>query len=341
MLSASELAEMRPSGYLVKGVLPETGVACIYGRPGAAKSFLALDLASKISDGKEWFGHRVTQCNVMYLCLEGQDGLVQRIQAYQKYHGEGSGGLVQIFTEPFSLLNPQHIKGLIKLVEKLNASGEYYIGAIMIDTLNAASHEADENSSADMGKILEAVKQISSALACLVILIHHSGKDTTKGLRGHSSLLAAADVVIEVTRDSDIRQWTRVKAKDGLDGGDHPFGLSVVELFTDSDGDPITSCVVVPREHAADSLRRVKLPTGGNQRIVYDVARELIGKTSDFGHAEAPATSPCIRVEDLVSSCYGRLAVESRRVPERVRDAITGLVNKGCLMLREGWLWLP
>jgi hypothetical protein len=64
-----------------------------------------------------------------------------------------------------------------------------------------------------MGEILEAAKRLQSLTGGLVVLVHHTGKDATKGLRGHSSLFAAMDAAVEVSRDGDRREWKVAKAR--------------------------------------------------------------------------------------------------------------------------------
>jgi hypothetical protein len=76
-------------------------------------------------------------------------------------------------------------------------------GVLCLDTLNRAAPTADENSSRDMGEILEAAKRLQAATGGLVVLVHHTGKDSSRGLRGHSSLFAAMDAAVEVSRDGD------------------------------------------------------------------------------------------------------------------------------------------
>ena len=44
-----------------------------------------------------------------------------------------------------------------------------------------------------------------------------------KGARGHSSLFAALDGAVEVTRLVNSRSWSIAKAKDGEDGKDFSF----------------------------------------------------------------------------------------------------------------------
>ncbi len=56
---------------------------------------------------------------------------------------------------------------------------------VFIDTRNRAAPTADENSSKDMGGILEAAKRLQTLTGGLVVLIHPTGKDTTKGQRAH------------------------------------------------------------------------------------------------------------------------------------------------------------
>ncbi len=113
---------------------------------------------------------------------------------------------------------------------------------ILLDTLNRAAPTADENSSKDMGTILKSASQIAHATEGFVILVHHTGKDNTRGMRGHSSLFAAMDGAIEVARDQAGRSWSVAKTKDGADGRCVKFRLAVHQLGKDTDGEDITSC---------------------------------------------------------------------------------------------------
>ena len=110
-------------------------------------------------------------------------------------------------TVPFSLLVAGDVQGLAESIAAAGAVG----GVVCIDTLNRAAPGADENSSQDMGLIIEAAKALQMALGGLVLLVHHTGKDAGKGLRGHSSLFAALDAAIEVSRDGDSRAWAVAK----------------------------------------------------------------------------------------------------------------------------------
>jgi hypothetical protein len=210
---------------------------------------------------------------------------------------------------------------------------------LVLDTLNRAAAGMDENSSVDMGEVIAGMKALQAELGGLVLAVHHSGKDVLRGLRGHSSLLAALDCVVEVNRQEERREWSLLKSKDGEDSTRHPFRLDVAELGLDGDGWPVTSCTVEPEEQAAATVRDVHLPQGGNQRIVWDGLGELLRASNNFGQGEAPPTRPCIQLDDALHQLRGRLAVAPDRQTERTRQAITGLVSRGLLNLRDGWLW--
>jgi putative DNA primase/helicase len=128
------------------------------------------------------------------------------------------------------------------------------------------------------------------------------------------------------------------KSKDGQDGDAHPFKLQIEALGTDAYGDAITSCVVV-RDTAAQDVRAVKLPQGGNQRLVLDALRPMF-KTGETGKPGAPPMRPCIELEAAVTAGAASLTCENWRRATRTRDAITGLVSRGVVGCNEGWIWL-
>ena len=164
-----------------------------------------------------------------------------------------------------------------------------------------------------MGQILEAANQLQTLTGGLVVLIHHTGKDATKGLRGHSPLFARMDAAIEVSRDGDRHSWRVEESKDGRDGDVHAFKLQIETLAIDEHGDAVTSCVVVP-DHAAQDVQRVKLPQGGNQRVVLDGLRAMF-KEGDTGKPGAPPLRPCIELEAAVSAGAARLTARPTAEP--------------------------
>jgi len=87
LLTADEVAALPPIRWRVKGVIPATGLAAVYGPSASGKSFLTLDMLAAIADGREWHGYRCNAAPVVYVCLEGEAGLAQRLQALRKRFG--------------------------------------------------------------------------------------------------------------------------------------------------------------------------------------------------------------------------------------------------------------
>jgi putative DNA primase/helicase len=342
MMRADEVVNAPPLHWLVRGVLPANGLAALFGASGSGKSFLALDLCAAVAaGGAEWFACRVKSAPVVYVALEGEAGFSQRVKAWQLHHGRHLPDALRFVMQPLDLRNADDVAEIAQAVTAAGAAA----GLLVIDTLNRAASGADENSVVDMGAIISAAKGLQSRLGGTVLLIHHSGKDQTKGLRGHSSLHAALDAAIEVSRTDDRRDWRIAKAKDGDDSKAFPFKLEVVEIGEHDDGEAITSCVVVADE-TPNELRRPRIPQSGNQRIAWDALGELLRQAGDGRPKDAPDSlpvgRPSVTVESAAATIQGRLVdIEPQRRKERAKKALTDLHAKHVIRIDGGLVWIP
>ena len=152
------------------------------------------------------------------------------------------------------------------------------------------------------------------------MLIHHSGKDSTKGARGWSGLRAAADAEIEVVRANDDRAATFTKVKDGQDGAEFGFRLSPVVVGFDDDGDEITSCVL--EHNAGGSPAIAKRTKQGNFADI--VLRILRDDLSGEGVYE----------RDLIDMVAAQIPGLSDDLPQRVKKARSTIIK----MKKDGLL---
>ena len=315
-----------PPEWFVKGVLARAGLGVIYGESGAGKSFLTLDMLMAIALGRDWNGKRVRQGRVVYACAEGQAGFRNRVKAYCKVHGIDPDNLpFGVITDVPNLLANDH-----KAVSKqVNAWGGAEI--LGIDTYAQVTPGANENSSEDMGKALTHIRLIHAETGAMPLLVHHSGKDTTRGARGWSGLKAAADSELEVLRDQEQRSLRVSKQKDGEDGWMLPFRLEPVELGTDPDGDPITSCVV--RYDVELSPERARAPKNLLQRIVWETALGCMDLCDGL-----------IPVETLLAEVAKQLPYDPDQKDSRkgqVLTALKALVMDHWLTHEDGFLSVP
>lgn len=325
LLTYRDLRNGPPMQWRIKGVLPQRGLAAIYGASGSGKSFLGIHMAGAIACGLQtFFGSLVRQAPVVYVVLEGAAGIAKRIEAWSTHNGQVVPDALRTVAGNFTLTGATDAVVLADEVVRVVGKG----AVVIIDTLNQSAPGSDENSSVDMGIVLKNAKTLSDEIEGLVVLVHHAGKDANKGMRGHSSLWAAMDAVIEVVRDKDGRRWRNAKQKDAADGDAFGFELVSYTLGQDADGDDIRSCAIRPMLSSSPTWAKApkKAPSGRNQIAVL----HAIQKTTANG--KPMPRSDAIFAGGLVLNC------DPKHRASRATSAIDSLVRSGHLIETEGGL---
>lgn len=239
---AALVANKPPAKWWIKGVIPEAQIGAIFGASGSGKSFVALDLMAHLSMGLKWRGQRTKTARGLYVAAEGGTGVGKRIKAWAQHNSVDVNDLdIGVLTVPPNIMLREDIE---EMVRAITAAGGF--DYLVLDTYAQVTPGANENSAEDMGLALSNCRAICEATGAMVILIHHSGKDASKGARGWSGINAALDFSLEVTRDDtgEYREIRLAKMKDGEDGLKYGFKLGVVPVGFDEDGDEVTSCVI-------------------------------------------------------------------------------------------------
>jgi AAA domain len=226
---------------LIKGLIPRVGLTVMWGPPKCGKSFWVFDAMMHVALGWVYRDRRVHRGPVVYCAFEGQTGIEARVAAFRQRFLEHYQGEVPFFLEPVTLDLVRHHRVLITAIKE-------QVGipvAVVLDTLNR-SIRGSESSDEDMTRYITAADAIRGAFNCAVIIVHHCGVDGTRP-RGHTSLTGAVDAQLAVKRDSAKNVIVTVEwMKDGPEGEVIASALEVETVGTDEDGEPITSCVVVP-----------------------------------------------------------------------------------------------
>ncbi|MFM5589198.1 helicase RepA family protein [Aeromonas rivipollensis] len=234
--------------WTVKGLIPAESLCCIYGPSGSFKSFAAVSLACHIATGKEWDGRKVEQGAVLYVAAEGGQAVSRRVMAWAMQYNDGANvpNMVRI-NEAVRVMTSDHLIGLIDSAKLVEAMTGEKVKMIVIDTV-ARCLEGDENRAETMNAFIYACDLVKQATGAAVVLVHHTGKDETKGARGSSSLRAALDAELFIARESATGQaFTLVctKMKEAEQQERRAYDLRSHVVCQDSDGDDVTSLVVV------------------------------------------------------------------------------------------------
>lgn len=328
----------------VQGVLTEGGAAVVYGESNAGKTFWTTDLSLHVAAGLQWNGRRVDAGPVIYVALEGASGFRNRVAAWKVEKGmEDASVPFYALIHPINLLDPE--ADMPRLMETLRQVTDE-AGApklVVVDTLSRALAGGDENSSEDMGALVRNMDLIRHEIGCCVLFIHHSGKDASKGARGHSLLRAAIDTEIEVKAEegSSLKTATTVKQRELSKGDVFAFTLRVTEIGVNRHGEPVTTCLVEeanePNE-ANEKKRSVRLnPTS---KIGFDALRNLIAEkgTSGFGVPDSALSVPEEWFRDRFYRVFPHDSQDAKRMAfNRVR---ADLVSKLLIRIEGGRSWI-
>lgn len=287
LVSRADLRDREAPDYLIDEVIAEKSVITVYGPSGSLKSFAAIDLGMSVAHGLPWQGRYTKQGSVIYVTGEGTAQIGHRLDAWDIAHDtEG-------FDAPFHLLplgvpisDPAWVTALI---EDIKEAG---IAPVMIwlDTLARTFGQGDENSQKDMNAYVNGIDRLRDTFGCVVGVVHHTGKDGDRGLRGSSALYAAMDTVIRTDRKGNTltlkNQQPHGKQKDGAEFEDITLDARIVKLkTTDKKGREITSLALFesegrqPEEGAEDRAEGAYgRPQGANQQAVMKALKQAKGE---------------------------------------------------------------
>lgn len=285
--SAAEIATRPPVDWLVKGIIPKgTDPIIVFGPSGSGKSFVATDIAASVARGADWYGRKVKQGRVLIVMAEGSGGAPQRVRAYARKYGIDPAQIdIAFVTAAPNFLDKGDIGEIIKTIAAVGG-----IVMAIIDTFAQVTPGANENAGEDMGPALRNAQVIAEVTGATVVLIHHTGKDASKGSRGWSGIKGAASAQIEIVKHEDGQREIHVeKMKDGKDGERMGFRLETVSLGFDPDGDPLESLVVVAAELRAPETEdsgpaRSVVRYGKHERHVLGVMESVYASDSQVDY---------------------------------------------------------
>lgn len=284
-MTIKDLRALPQPVHIIHKALYAGSTAFCYGEPGVGKSFFVIDAVLGVPSATIAWGRRITPGIAVYVVGEGQAGLQTRIDAWLTHHGRSDDIPALFRTEAVNLLDDDATTHLIASLHNDAQVIGNRIRLVCFDTLSNCFGDGDENVSRDVRKFLQNCNRIATTFECAVLVVHHTGKDGNKGLRGHSMLRGNADTVIRVSAgDSPSTFVAEVeKQKDGspFSAG---FHLEPVSVRATADGEDETSLVAVydgDRPVGSGGAKPPKLSE--KQQAVYDLllSADAVGLTGD------------------------------------------------------------
>ena len=331
------------SSYLIKNWLGRGQMSVVYGPSNVGKSFFALDMSACIAAGIEWRGAKVRGGPVLYLATEGGNAFQSRCVALREEYGIKDAPLA-VRPSPIDLLRPEaDLAALIQLCQSIEAQCGEPIAMIVVDTLSRAMAGGDENGPTDMTSFIANLDALRDVTGAHIMTVHHSGKDTAKGARGHSSLRAATDTEIELEIDGKIRTATATKQRDLEPQEPIVFTLKIHKLGVDEDGDPVTTCTITPADPDDVADMNQKRPSGVNQKTVVAAFKQLRGEGIGGENPTGPGWPEsgrfwCIDEAELRKFTMGKMT--STNPSSAYSTAAKALIGSGYMVQNEGKIWV-
>lgn len=324
--TVAELLAQPAPHWLVRDLLMEDSVAMLYGEPAAGKSFLALDLALSVATGSErWAGRRIRAGGVVYLLGEGEQSAGKRISAWIRHNGLDPEVVAQAplrVVTSAGVLSDKHRDAALAQIRQAAQqmlSAQQTLRLVVIDTVSRHM-VGNENSAEDVKPFLAAADQVRQEFGVTVLLIHHTGKDESKGARGSSVLLGDTDTMLKVRGGEDSVTIYPEKQKDGPgQTRGLRFRKSVIDLGRDEEGERESSLALtyeqevalegigVPKLNAKQlrvvmALHELSMAAGGNEVGVSDA--ELWQRVRELGIYPAKSS---------YNSCMERLSTGGKK----------------------------
>lgn len=219
-----------PAQYVVEGLFKLPSLNLVVGPAGSLKSMLLMDCAVAVAAGELWLpllidgegtGFQTERVSVLWCDFDmGRDECDERFKAFSQARNilpddpDVQLRYVSSPEAPPDLSDEKSVAALEELIEEAGAK------LVFLDNLGVMSAAVDENSNrttALMGRL----RGIAERCRVAIVVIHHTRKEKSdsalgqNSIRGHSSIAAAVDCALTVSRigKSDEVRLSGAKAR--------------------------------------------------------------------------------------------------------------------------------
>nr|BDD44738.1 hypothetical protein 4 [Rhodospirillaceae bacterium] len=327
---------------IIKGLLGLGELSVVYGPPKCGKTFLALHTALCVARGTPWFDRRTKPGLVVYIAAEGQRGIEKRLDAYFQHYGVDRVDIpfARITDAPDMRSSTADTDTLTEEINALASTLDKPAALIVVDTLKRCLGGGNENGPEDMGAFIAHCERLQRETGAHVMVVHHEGKDKSRGGMGHTSLFGAVDAIVRVEKLETCKVATLEAAKDDEDGWKVVFDLPQVTVGEDEDGEPITTCVVVPAEE--DAPVSSHKPLKGDKRLLHESLLHVLATAGEqVSQPHIPTGVLCVPLDLLRAEFYARKDGNNETKRKAFNRSLSDLRDLGRIAHRDPYVWSP
>ena len=201
----------------------------ITGQKKKKKSFLAMDLALRISAGEDWMGYSTTQGEVPYINLEiSKEKFQERVKDIQNILQYNMESLIRFHEKTIRSRNlaiDEDIDRVQKILDKCTTKG-FRIDTLFIDP-RAKVIRGSENEETTIKDFCDNIdKLLAKNPGLSVVIVTHMGKDPTRGAIGHSRFSGWLDTEISISMPKSEEKFDKRIEIIGRDAEDATMALN-------------------------------------------------------------------------------------------------------------------
>jgi len=325
---------------IIEDLLIAGQMSVVYGPSNTGKSFVVTDLALHMALGMRWQERAVERGAVIYVAAEGSYGITNRVVAFRQDR-QISGPLpFFIHDRAINLFDDGEIVQRVIDTIRVTERNDQQVQLLVIDTLSRVMAGGDENTVMDMQQVVDACDQIRNETGVHVMLVHHTGKDTSRGARGSSALRASTDTEIEIDQDDDTNVITAkvTKQRDLEVAGQMACALRVVELGKNPRGKTVTSCVVEPRE-VSRTAKRPKSPRSANAKICFEALTNAMPELGTARRINDQTVKSCL-IEEWYAQVRPVLTMDARHKRQAFDRSVNSLSANRFIGVNNEVVWI-
>ena len=173
---AGDMTEASAMQWLIEGILPERGLAMLFGRGGSLKSSVSLDMMLHLAYGLPWHGHAVKPVAGLFIAAEKPDLTRQRSVVWLAEHGLKPSPQARILTAAPNFRDQKTVETLVHEMRQARLS----VGFIVVDSLSATwgagQQDGEMSNPTEAYRYFDGIKRLSDAFGASVLVIHHENK---------------------------------------------------------------------------------------------------------------------------------------------------------------------
>ena len=262
--TTQELLQLPSQSWLIRGLIPETGLALLFGPPGEGKSFVAIDWALSVATGQSWLGQYETKPgHVVYIAAEGGQGIKKRVAAWMSAHGVEDVPNITWYLDTLDIRAENMVEDFMASLHArfpiehvVCEDGEYVevevsVKLIVLDTLSRNFGGEDENTSTAMSQFIESLEDFCRIHGATVLILHHTNAIGARE-RGHSALKGAVEASFLCSAEKAQGMMTTITLENNKQKDDKdeeaiyitPIRIPLPMLPKDEEGAVLTSLVL-------------------------------------------------------------------------------------------------